>query len=240
METAVYLPGRNDRIVLLGRTGTGKTVGGIYHLSRKDLRDEIWFVVDYKGEDHVRALQDVGAPAIAIDEKLPTKPGLYIVRPDIDDAVGVAKFWRAVHKRRNVGVFVDEGYMVEEDKAYDALLTQGRSLCIPMIVLSQRPRWVTRFVFSEATYFQVYALNDDDDWRRVAGFVPLPLAWDNARAASRGAVTLAASLNPPPFYSYYFDTNTQTLVKFSPVPPVEESIGIIAKQIQATNRRKVI
>lgn len=215
-------------------------MGGVYHLSRKDLRSETWLAVDYKGDDHIAALVDAGAIVIPIDDKIPTKPGLYVVRPDVDDATGIAKFWRNVHKRRNVGVYVDEGYMVEEDKAYDALLTQGRSLCIPMIVLSQRPRWVTRFVFSEATFFQVFALNDDDDWRRVAGFVPLPLAWDNARAAGRVAGTLAAALNPPSFYSYYYDTNTQSLVKFSPVPPVEESVGVIAKMVTAQRRRKVI
>lgn len=236
----IYLPGRNDRITILGRTGTGKTVGGVYHLSRKNLREEIWFIVDYKGDDHIALVEEAGGVVLGLGDKLPKKPGVYIVRPEVDDAAGINKFWRDVHKRRNVGVYVDEGYMVEDDKGYDALLTQGRSLCIPMIVLSQRPRWVTRFVFSEATFFQVYALNDDDDWRRVAGFVPLPLAWDNARAAGRVAGNLAASLNPPSFYSYYYDTNAQSLVKFSPVPPVEESIDVISQQLKANRRRMVI
>jgi hypothetical protein len=235
----IYLPGRNDRITILGRTGTGKTVGAIWHLSKKDLRTERWLLVDYKGDDHVALLEDAGAPVISAADKLPKKPGLYIVRPEIGDAK-IADFWRAVHRERNTGVFVDEGYMVKDDEAYDALLTQGRSLCIPMIVLSQRPRWVTRFVFSEATFFQVYALNDDDDWRRVAGFVPLPSAWEASRLQAREAGNLAQALNPPPYYSYYYDTNAQSLVRFSPVPPVEESVDAIAQQIKKRRAARVI
>jgi hypothetical protein len=237
---SVLLPGNDDRITILGRTGTGKSVGAIFHLSRKDLTQDIWLGVDYKGDDHIAALIDAGAKLVGPEEKLPKKAGLYVVRPLFGDAASMEVFWRNVHRNRNVGVMVDEGYMVNESEAYDALHTQGRSLCIPMIVCSQRPRWVTRFVFSEASFFQVYALNDDDDWRRVAGFVPLPLAWDSARAAGRAGGTLAASLNPPPYYSYYYDTNRQALVKFSPVPPVEESINVIAKMLRAKRDRKVI
>lgn len=235
----IYLPGRNDRITILGRTGTGKTVGAVWHLSRKNLREETWLGVDYKGDDHLAMLEDAGAPVIDVDDKLPTKPGFYIVRPNADDADAVGRLWRRIHKRRNLGVYVDEGYMVDDDKGYDALLTQGRSLFIPMIILSQRPRWITRFVFSEATFFQVYALNDDDDWRRVAGFLPLPVAWDATRVANQ-TPSLAGLLNPPLYRSYYYDTNEQQLVKFLPVPPVEESVNVIAQQIRTKRLRMVI
>lgn len=213
-------------------TGTGKTVSGMYLLSRKDLSQEIWIIVDYKGEDYIADLEYLGAKEIAIDDELPTKPGLYILRPDIDapDADNViAKFWRAVHRRRNIGIYVDEGYMVPDSRAYDSLLTQGRSLCIPMIVLSQRPRFVTRFVVSEAQFVQVFGLTDDDDWSRVREFVPLA-NWSND----------APGFAPPEFHSWWYQVKGRKLFRFSPVPDVPEILAAFDKQLSARRHVKVI
>lgn len=231
-DDIAVLPTNRDRLAVFGMTGTGKTVAGLYQLSRKDLSVETWIIVDYKGEDYIADLETLGAKVIDIDGTLPDKPGLYIVRPDIDapDADNaIARFWRAIHRRRNIGVYVDEGYMVPDSRAYDSLLTQGRSLCIPMIVLSQRPRFVTRFVVSEAQFVQVFGLTDDDDWQRVREFVPL-VNWNDD----------APGFAPPEYHSWWYQVKGRKLFRFSPVPNMQEILAVFDRQLSKRRNVKVI
>jgi len=50
------------------------------------------------------------------------------------------------------------------------LLTRGRSRESALWMGSQRPAWVSRFAFSEASKFFVFYLNDEDDRARVVKF----------------------------------------------------------------------
>lgn len=191
-----------QRLFVCGRTGSGKTQAGIWQLSQRSYDIMPWIVYDFKGDDLIGEIPR--AEEISLTE-VPKKPGLYIVRPvpETDDDELVAQQMRQIWARGNIGVFVDEGYMISNrNKAYRALLTQGRSKHIPVITLTQRPTWLpTRFIISEADFYQVFFLNDIDDVMRVQKFL-------------RG--DLSETL--PEYHSYYYDVATNDFYILSPVP----------------------
>lgn len=221
-DDAVRLPNDTSRTSIIGRTGSGKTFAGVWHLSQQNFDVMPWILLDFKGDPllaQVAALQ--GAVTITLDDPVPTYPGLYIMRvlPNEKDALNtwLWKVWDTGY----CGIYVDEGYMLSDSDAFDAILTQGRSKHIPVIILSQRPVWLNRFVFSESNFFQVFHLNDRRDRRTVREFVPANL---DARLEE--------------YNSYYYDVGRDKLVKFQPVPD-EASIlaSILAKLPKSDDRR---
>jgi hypothetical protein len=93
----------------------------------------------------------------------------------------------------------------EANDAYKYILTQGRSKKIPTITLSQRPVWINRFVLSEATFYQVFRLNDKRDRDSITAFMPKE-----------------AMQELPPFHSWYYDTGENSLRVMLPVPQEAE------------------
>lgn len=164
------LPTDQQRTTIIGSTGSGKTVFACWLLSTRDFINHPWVIFDYKGDE---LIAEIGAKEIKLRDGPPKKPGLYVVRPIADtEDDEVEKFLWACHKRENIGLYIDEGFMISpKSRAFKALLTQGRSKHIPIIVLSQRPAWISRFVFSEANFFAVFRLTDDDDVLVVKRFI---------------------------------------------------------------------
>ena len=108
-----------------------------------------WIIFDYKGDD---LIQSIGATEIAITGPVPNRAGIYIVKPipQIDDNKVLDFLWRCWAKEY-VGIYIDEGYMIgKNNAALTALLTQGRSKQIEMIILTQRPVWANKFIYSKA------------------------------------------------------------------------------------------
>lgn len=209
----IGLPGDSNRIVLIGQTGTGKTVAGLWHLSNQDL-EKPWVILNFKNDEHIEAIpyiqwvgwdfvpgkKDKGLFVINVlpsDVKRP-KPG---ARSNLE-----VYLWR-IWARENCGVFTDECFMVgPNNDAFDACLTQGRSKRIPMINCTQRPSWISRYCFSEASYIQCFDLIDDRDIITVEGF--LPIVWDEEKPLA-------------PHQSFYFDIARRKLVRFNPCPDMK-------------------
>jgi DNA helicase HerA-like ATPase len=80
-----------------------------------------------------------------------------------------------VWARTNIGLYVDEALRLPTKKtgAFESILTQGRSLRIPVISLSQRPVDLTRYAFSEANHVVVFSLTDLRDRKKVTEYVPM-------------------------------------------------------------------
>lgn len=232
----VRFPDDTNRISILGRTGSGKTQAGLWHLSLRRFDGRVdektgapldpgampWIIFDTKGEAMIREL---ALPELKLDAPIPTAPGLYVVRPlpVRDDDAFERMLWR-IWARENVGSYFDEGYMVpERSGAFQSLLTQGRSKRLPMIILSQRPVEMSRFVWSESEYFQLFALNHSDDIATASKFI---------KGVPRDYAL-------PSFYSYYFDVGTNTLTRFSPVPERDEIIAAIRAKLPPQKVRKL-
>lgn len=198
------LPNLSQRITVVGRTGSGKTVWGAWLLSVSAFHKQPFIIVDYKGDELLNSVDRIRE--IGLKDKIPTKPGLYIVhpRPKIDDDL-VNDFLFKIWEAERTGVFYDEVYMLPwRMGAFEGILTQGRSLRIPAIVLTQRPAWVSQFVFSEADFFAVFHLNKPQDRARIT-----EITGGNIDALL------------PDHYCRYFDVGRNQMIILKPCPPPE-------------------
>lgn len=195
------LPDDSDRLLIIGMTGSGKTIAGIWHLSLRDFYSIPWVIFDFKRDANIARIP---AQEISLDE-MPQEPGLYVVRPLPNQDERVERFLWNAWNRENIGLYFDEGYMIDKNSAaLNAILTQGRSKRIPIIMLSQRPVGLSRFARSEATFFQTFFLNDKDDRKIIQAFQPEKV-----------------SERLPPYHSWFYDVAKDDLVHLSPVPDLE-------------------
>jgi len=194
------LPRYDKRTAVIGSTGSGKTQFAVWLLSTRDFDVRPWIIFDYKGDE---LIEEIDPQLISVYGEVPTKPGIYAVRPipELDDKAVEAFLWK-IWAKGEIGIYIDEGYMIgQRNPALNACLTQGRSKHIEMIILSQRPLWLSRFVFSEANYFAVFNLTDQDDRKTVGRFI--------------GG---KASKPLPAYNCLWYDVDKQEPCQFAPVP----------------------
>lgn len=198
---ALKWPGPTDRLAVIGRTGSGKTTAAAWHLTGKDYTQQPWVIVNTKGDP---LLNEIGAfervHKLSVNDT-PGEMGLHIVSPRPDESVALDAFFGRIWEKQNCGIYIDEGYMIDVTTNLNACLTQGRSRRIPMIILSQRPAWITKFVFSEADYVQLFNLQRLEDRKSVAGLVPVD---KNYRLDKH--------------CSYWYNVGDNELVELGPVP----------------------
>jgi hypothetical protein len=162
-------PGAGDRVSIFGMTGSGKTRFGVWLFSHSDFAKRPYVIIDFKGDDLLMQIDR----ARKIDLKaIPKAPGLYYLSPRPDEQEEVNAWLWSIWARGDIGLLIDEGYMIKNSAALDAILTQGRSKRIPATILTQRPAWCSRFVFSEASAYAGFALNDVRDKKTVGFFTP--------------------------------------------------------------------
>jgi hypothetical protein len=211
-ELLPRLPAPDDRITIAGQTGTGKTVAGVWHLSKMDFDERPCIIVDFKGDKLINAINR--AQYIDIDGVIPDAPGIYIVRVMRNDP-RLSDFFYRVYDHENVILYIDEGFMVGQyNDGFDACLTQGRSKNITMIILTQRPVGVSLFAFTEASFLQVFDLAKKKDRERIKDDAPL----------------MPAVYSLEKHHSYYYDVAQKTRHTFGPVPsPTKILASIDAK-----------
>ena len=161
-------PKVSEHTTIIGRTGSGKTQCGAWLLSHAPFDEMPYIIFDFKGD---QLLNSVKAKPISIYDAPPEKPGLYIVHILPHEIEVVNDFLWKIHRGGgNTGLYFDEGFMVAKCKALEAVLMQGRSMQMPCYILSQRPSWISRYAFSEASHFVVFHLNDRRDRVKVKEF----------------------------------------------------------------------
>ena len=198
-------PGPSDRFAIVGRTGSGKTQFGSFLLSRADLKVRPWIIFDYKREGLFASVKRI--EEIRLDKAPPKHPGLYILRLDHQDNEQVENYLWDVKKRGHIGLFFDEGYEIPQGNVLRSLLTQGRSLKIPVIMLCQRPSFINRFVFSEMSFFTAFHLNDTRDRKTVQSFVDCDSeVWQDMSEIM------------PPFHSRFYDLKNHVSCFLKPCP----------------------
>lgn len=200
-------PKTSEHTTILGRTGSGKSHLGAWLLSHSDFDQMPFIIFDYKGDE---LLNSLGATNISITAEPPDKPGLYIVHliPEKDDEAREAFLWK-IHARGRAGIYVDEGFNFANSNALDTILMQGRSKEIPCYINSQRPSWISRYCFSEASHFVLFHLNDRRDRVKVREFFD---AYQEARL--------------PQFHAQWYAVNQD---KNFLLPPVSSSDKIRAR-----------
>lgn len=222
MSEAIRLPGPTHKTAIVGRTGSGKTVAAVWLLSQSDFDERPWIVLDYK---HDELINSIGRAERVGYEELPDLPGVYILTVLPGDEERVDAWFKQVWERENLGVLVDEGYMIDpRSQWFNACLTQGRSKRISMVILSQRPVWLSRFVFSEADFFLVFDLTHSKDQDKVSEY----LRDDERHLLERPL---------PPYHSFFYDVAEKRLEVLGPVTdqgkPYQQAVGEILATIDS-------
>jgi hypothetical protein len=228
MAETIRLADDSQRTIVIGRTGTGKTVAGAYHLSQRNFNHIPWVIVNFKRDEFLDSIPHVKN----LDKfEIPKKKGLYQIHPDIEDFSkkgGPGDNWLIdIWRHGKVGLFFDEVMVINRDlKGVKAIQTQGRSLLIPTIACSQRPVAIAREFFSEADFFQIFPLNDARDYKTIDGFVPHRLV--NTEFPNR--------------YSYYHDVGLGKAgaMVIPPVPAPEETLELFDEKLRKFRRVKQI
>lgn len=231
-QSKFRLPADDEHTAIIGRNGTGKTQLGIWTLSKQDLRDKPWVVINYKGDELINSISRA-RKIKHID--MPDHPGLYVLNSNPSLKAQDEAFMWNVWNAENIGLFIDEGYLVPSPKggAFESLLTQGRSKRIPIITLSQRPVELSRFVFSEASHVALFHLNDERDVKTVTSFVPRDFpSWLPSEFEKQGRL--------PPYHARWYDFkgNQGQGARFvlKPVPPAEQIRKDIDAQLEPRTR----
>lgn len=202
----INLPSPEDRTIIIGRTGSGKTQFGLWLLSEMNYDEMPWIIIDYKGDPSIRAIPY--AQSIAVGE-IPSEPGIYVARPMHTQSQEMEDYLYAIWQYENVGLYVDEGVMLSKNAALDTILIQGRSKRIPVIVLSQRPVGISRFAFSEAQFIVVFPSHDKREQKIVSEFAPLFQEKDSGDELI------------PTYHSWYYDVKNRSLKALRPVPSLD-------------------
>jgi len=214
------LPNLQQRVAVIGRTGSGKTRFGVWLLSQAAFDKQPFVVIDYKGDDLIAGIDRIKE----IDHKeVPKHPGLYVIRPLPNQVDEVEAWLWKVWQRERIGLYVDEGYTLPSKGAFPAILTQGRSKRLPVICLTQRPSWISRFVFSEADFYAVFHLNDHRDRLTVQAFTPKERMNLNGERLQ-------------PYHSYWYDVGQDMVAMMQPVPDDAGILQRIEDKLQPKRR----
>lgn len=224
-------PTDTKRTVILGRTGSGKTQGGINLLSQMNFDQMPWVIVDYKGDELIeKIVKQNKLQTIDLTKNPPTKPGLYYVQPipKVQDQLIEEWLWR-VWKQENVGLFVDEGYALPQREAFDVILTQGRAKHIPVIILYQRPVYMSRFAVAQADFFAVFEQNDRRDLKTTNQFI-------GEKVLSNGTILNAYS-KLPEYYCLWYDVGRGKTDVLSPCPSEQEILKTFRSRLGTKERK---
>ena len=228
------LPKTSDRTMVIGATGEGKTVAALYLLSYQPFHDIPYIIIDYKRDALIAEIELMGAEVIYDNRRdegkdypePPTEPGLYIIRPDPDHKEQVDTFLKAIWRNGNTGLFCDEAFMIPQKrpfKAYDALLTQGRSLNCPMIMLYQRPVDMSQYATSQAEFWMVFNLRKPEDIEKAGEYV------GEAKGPSGEKVTVKTKL--PRYYWLWYDVAEDDCSLMQPVPAPQIVLETFAQRL---------
>lgn len=212
-------PRPDEHLAILGCTGSGKTTLAAHVLSRSPFDTMPYIAVDMKGDDLLAMIDRI--VEIGTHERIPKKPGLYVVRPLPSDIDGIEAWLEKVWHAGSTGLYVDEAYLLPDKRWLRNILAQGRSLRIPVIAASQRPVDVSRSIFSEASHISVFRLNDQRDKKIVREFTP-PGMLDTRL---------------PDFHSYWYNVKDQSseddqpYFVLAPVPKAEIIVERISDRL---------
>lgn len=226
-------PTDQDRVTIVGATGSGKSTAGFWLFSQAANFDKMpWILVDYKGEEIIAEMIKRGdANVISLEKDVPKAPGIYVVKPDPQKPQALIDFLWRIYRRGRVGVVLDELMSVPnqdsrnpENNPVLALYTQGRSKRIPLWAFSQRPSRVSISAFSEATFIWEFALNRSEDRARVREYIPdhEPL-FDDEKPLPR-------------YYSKWWDSKRRIALPLNPVPKAPEILDTVTHRIDTMKR----
>lgn len=214
------LPAIDERVLILGSTGSGKTTLGAWLLSLAPFDKIPYVMIDYKRDKLLNSIdrrQRIGFNTV------PTKPGLYhLTANPISDDDAMEAWLMKVWRKTNIGLYIDEALRMptRQTGAYETILTQGRALNIPVISLSQRPVDLSRYAFSETNHVAVFRLTDMRDRKKVAEYIP----------------ALDPNYELPEYHSVWYGVDKNRKFVMTPTPVADEILKTFSWRLQPRRR----
>lgn len=171
---SIRLPSDSQRLVVVGRPGSGKTQEMLHHISQRSFTEMPWIMIDFKGDDLVSALP-VSAE-VSIHDRPPSEPGLYVAKARIEDHDKdgpLSDYFMRIFDQGSTGCLIDEGLMVgQRNQGLRMLLTQGRSRLCPVVTGTQMPFNIDTTIFATAEFIQVFYIQHPEHQKRISQYVP--------------------------------------------------------------------
>lgn len=195
------LPDATKRAVVLGRTGSGKTLFMRWLLSVATIETMPWIIFDYK---QAGDFSDIPFAQKIEAGYLPKMAGVYIVEPTFSDEEQIDNYLFNILRHGNIGVMFDEGASIPQREprflGLKTVLAQGRGKRVPVIFGSQRPRHINKSLLSEGDFFALFHLSYQSDVDAVREFMPKRV------------------MQPlDDFHSYWYDVRKDKLFVLGPV-----------------------
>jgi hypothetical protein len=220
-------PTIEDRVSVIGSTGEGKTQFSVWLLSIAHFDRIPYIIWDYKREP---LIAEIRAKEIGLNEKLPSKPGLYVLRPDHDEHEAAENYLGKIYAAGNIGNYFDEAYMLPNSGIHGngylrAIYTQGRTKKIPAITLTQQPAHILSFAFSEAQHRAVFYLNRPRDRKTISEYFPENVDFKN---------------HLPKYHSWWYSSGDRKAIPLAPVPGAEELLDRIDSRLAPKETRRIL
>lgn len=200
-QTALFrIPGGTDKTMVIGATGSGKTVFGAWLLTLQDFNKRPWVALDFKREELWDMVGDPPMRPLKLGQ-MPGSKGLYRLKVNPGQEAQLEDWLWRVWAREEIGLFCDEVTLLNSSIAFLAIVRQGRSKRLPLILCTQRPVKVPRELFSESNFKAVFNLYDQRDYKTIAEFT--------------NGVTLAPL---PDFWAWWVDHAKRRILRLKPCP----------------------
>lgn len=201
MTDSIRLPDETQHVAIAGRTGSGKTVAALELLATRDMDKMAWIIIDHKKDDNIAKLP---AHDLNVNSLFLPNHGLHKVQPRFNNEgrEELENLLLRAFNRGRVGIYVDEGHLLGKSDAIRTILVAGRSKRVPLIWTSQRAAWIDTFIWSQASFYRVFALQTKHDVKRFEE--NFPIRWKT----------------PEEYHSYYYDVNKGKVYYLKPSAPI--------------------
>jgi energy-coupling factor transporter ATP-binding protein EcfA2 len=183
MKTEIPLPDFGERALIIGQTGSGKTNLAFQLLHKLPFAPFV--IYDTKDENkffHLPRSVMVTSESERDDAVKDDRYDFVILRPPAHitvDPVALDELLQSHYDNlQDVGAYIDEAYSFHHvsgnvgGRGLPSLLTRGRSRGQSLIVSTQRPSRISKFLYTEAQKFYVMFLAHADDRKTVGKFIP--------------------------------------------------------------------
>ena len=168
----IKLPSYNQRAVLVGKTGCGKTTlaekicGQFEHVCVLDSKGDL----EWKGYKVCTDLAEV----FSASGRIVWRPN-----PHEQNESSYDKYFKWIYDRKNTVCYVDEVYAICKNSQdmpfwFKGILTRGRSRGIASFNSTQAPVFVPHWILSQAEHYFVFRMKLEGDREKVEKITGIP------------------------------------------------------------------